>query len=274
MSLTPQQVAAFTDLGFLLLEGCFTAAELAALRGNLPALLGGRGERTILERTGEAVRSVYGLHADDRAFALLARHPRLVEPARRLLGGDVYVYQSKLNTKAPFVGEVWDWHQDYIFWRNEDGMPAPRVVTAAVFLDDVTEFNGPIVVLPGSHREGVLPCAGHDEPADGPFWLSHLSARLKYSVDRRVLAELSRRCGLYAPKAGAGAVLLFDANLVHASAPNISPFSRALMLYTYNHVDNAPPRQRLTRPEFLVSRDARPVVAAADDALAPEPAPR
>lgn len=266
MSITPQQVAAFHARGSLLLEGCVSAQELAAARAGLPALLQARDERTIRERSGAAVRSIDGLHADGGALARLARHPRLVGAAQRLLGGEVYVYQSKLNHKAALVGDHWQWHQDRVYWREEDGMPAARVLTAAVFLDAVTEHNGPISVIPGSHRGGVLPCEPPPPPEEGPDWASHLSARLKYSVERGALTRLVRELGIEAPEAGAGAALLFHGDLVHASAANRSPLPRSLMLYTYNHVDNAPPRAGLVRPEFLVSRDTRPV--------APERAPR
>lgn len=270
MTLTAQQLSEFQDRGFLLLEDRFTPTELGVLRRRAQRVLADRGERTIMEASGSAVRSVYAPHENDRVFALLARHPRLVQPAQRLLGGDVYVYQSKLNVKSPFVGEVWEWHQDYIFWRNEDAMPAPRVLTAAVYLDDVTDFNGPLVMIPGSHREGVLSCpdildeSGPSGPS-GPSWHSHVSARLKYSIDREVLGGLARKYGLCAPKAPAGAVLLFDSNIAHASSTNISPFARSIILYTYNHVGNAP--VRLTRPGFLVSRDTRAIAPVADDAL-------
>jgi ectoine hydroxylase len=270
--LTPRQVADFQGGGFLLLGDCFGPAELLVLQGGVAPALAARDERTILEASGEAVRSVYGLHSRNRVFSLLARHPRIVGPVRQLLGGEVYVYQSKLNVKSPFVGDVWEWHQDYIYWRDEDAMPAPRVVTAAVYIDDVDEFNGPLVMIPGSHREGVLPCqpAASAPAAAGPPWLAHLSARLKYTIDRNVLTALARRHGLLASKAAAGAVLLFDGNLAHASAPNISPFARSIALFTYNHIDNAPPRAKLTRPEFLASRDERPITAVADDVFASE----
>ena len=56
-------------------------------------------------------------------FGLLARHPRLVEPLRQLFGEDVYVHQFKLNAKAAFEGDVWQWHQDYGTWARDDGMP-------------------------------------------------------------------------------------------------------------------------------------------------------
>jgi ectoine hydroxylase-related dioxygenase (phytanoyl-CoA dioxygenase family) len=267
VTLTTQQIAEFQDRGFVLLEDRFSAQELALLRRRAELALAGRGERTVMEASGEAVRSVYAPHESDPVFAALARHPRLVRPAQRLLAGDVYVYQSKLNVKSPFVGEVWEWHQDYVFWRNEDAMPSPRVLTAAVYLDDVDDFNGPLVLIPGSHREGVLRCpAPPGGDAATPGWHSHVSARLKYTIDRGVLGGLARKYGLCAPKARAGAVLLFDSNIAHASSTNISPFSRSLILFTYNHVANAPARP--TRPGFLVSRDTRAITPVADDVLA------
>ncbi len=267
MALTSQQIDDFQRQGFLLLEDCFSAEELRVLTREVQVVVGERNERTIMEASGAAVRSVYAPHACDPVFSLLARDPRLVEPARRLLAGDIYIYQSKLNIKSPFVGEVWEWHQDYVFWHNEDNMPAPRVLSVAVFLDDVNEFNGPMVLIPGSHRQGVLSCPVAAANSEGPAWSSHVSARLKYTIDHAVLQELAGKYGLYAPKARAGAILLFDSNIAHASAANISPFSRSLIFYTYNHVDNAPPAAQLTRPSFLVSRDTRALAVVPDDAL-------
>ena len=268
MELTSQQIEQFQQRGFLLLEDRFSAAELRLLTREVEVIVEERSERTVMEDSGAAVRSIYAPHASDPVFSVLGRDPRLVEPARRLLAGDIYVYQSKLNIKSPFVGEVWEWHQDYVFWHNEDRMPAARVLSAAVFLDDVNEFNGPMVLIPGSHREGVLACPpGEDAGQSGPAWRSHVSAKLKYTIDREVLQGLAGKYGLYAPKARAGAILLFDSNIAHASAANISPFSRSLIFYTYNHVDNAPPRAQLTRPDFLVSRDSRALSVAPGDAL-------
>jgi len=272
MFLEQEQITMFHETGFLLLEDWFSQEEVEALRRRSSELLTERlrpSERVIYERSSGVVRSIYGLHQSDPQFSLVARHRRLVEPARRLLGGDVYVYQSKLNIKAPFLGDVWEWHQDYIFWRNEDGMPRPRVITAALFLDDIGEFNSPLVLIPGSQHDGVLPCE-RGEPAvaeDEQPWASHLSARLKYAIDRSVVTRLAGQHGLCAPKGRAGGVLLFDGNLAHASASNISPLPRALMLFTYNAVDNAPPAAGLTRPEFLVDRDSRPIDAIDGDVL-------
>ena len=275
MELTSYQIDEFQQRGFLLLKDRFSPAELKLLTREVEVIVGERNEQTVMEASGAAVRSVYAPHACDPVFSMLGRDRRLVDPARCLLDGDIYVYQSKLNIKSPFVGEVWDWHQDYVFWHNEDKMPAARVLSAAVFLDDVNEFNGPMVLIPGSHREGVLACpVAQDDHSDhsGPAWRSHVSARLKYTIDRTVLQALAGKYGLYAPKARAGAILLFDSNIAHASAANISPFARSLILYTYNHVDNAPPQAQLTRPDLLVSRDSRALAVVPDDALLSEAA--
>src|SRR3546814_9278609 len=59
------------------------------------------------------------------------------------------------------LGDVWQWHQDYGTWLNDDLMPTPRAMNVAIFLDEVNEHNGPLMFIPGSHRLGVLE-AGHD----------------------------------------------------------------------------------------------------------------
>jgi ectoine hydroxylase len=150
-------------------------------------------------------------------------------------------------------------------------MPAPHALTAAVLLDDVTELNGPIALVPGSHQGGVLPYDTADgappgyEPA--PSWIANLVARLKYTIRHDALLGLARTNGVVTPKARAGSVLVFDCNIAHASAVNLSPYARTIALFTYNRVDNAPDARALRRPEFLVSRDARAIVPVADDVL-------
>ena len=68
----------------------------------------------------------------------------------------VYVHQFKLNAKAAFEGDVWQWHQDYGTWQRDDGMPDARAMNIAVFLDEVMPINGPLMLIPKSHKQGVL----------------------------------------------------------------------------------------------------------------------
>ena len=255
----------YNDKGLLQLPNGFTSHDLKAIKAELPRVLAERTERTVMEADGKSVRSVYGVHQHNKFLSRLARHPQLLMMAQQILQDNVYVYQSKVNLKLPFAGDVWDWHQDYTYWCNEDGMPAPQAVSVAIYLDDVNEFNGPLYFLPGSHRSGVQrhrPPEG--KPAgyeDAPGWISNLTAKLKYSIDHDCLRELTLKHGIVAPKGQAGTILLFDCNIIHASPPNISPFGRTTLIFTYNRVSNAPLESRRRRPEFLASADSRPLQA-------------
>ena len=53
---------------------------------------------------------------------------RLIEPIEQLFGEKLYMHQFKINAKAPFDGELWQWHQDYGVWARDDGMPEPRAM--------------------------------------------------------------------------------------------------------------------------------------------------
>ncbi|MBL9045354.1 MAG: phytanoyl-CoA dioxygenase family protein [Myxococcales bacterium] len=261
--LTREQVDGFHQDGYLFLDEFYPTNAIESIRKNLPEVLNQRDERVVFEKGGKTVRSVYGVHQINRVFATLARHKDIAETAQELLDGQVYVYQSKLNVKSAFDGDIWDWHQDYIYWQTEDAMPTARVITVALFLDDVTEFNSPIIVVPGSHCHGVLKHTILDrkpvEYMDRQDWITTLTASLKYTVDRSVLTEQIKAHGMIAKKGKAGSILVFDGNTVHASLPNISPCERSVLLYTYNRVDNAPPVEKLYRPSFLASRDSTPI---------------
>jgi len=110
------------------------------------------------EASGVA-RTAFAAHTYDEAHGCLGRHPRLIEPVMQILGGPVYMHQYKINAKAAFDGEVWQWHQDYGTWKRDDEMPEPRAMNIAVFLDDVTAANGPLLFIPGSHKAGTQPAA-------------------------------------------------------------------------------------------------------------------
>jgi ectoine hydroxylase len=141
------------------------------------------------------------------------------------------------------------------------------VVTAAVFLDDVTERNGPVLLIPGSHKHGVLPCIERADSTSGPAWTAHVSASLEYEIDEAVQLTLVAEAGIMAAVGRAGSVLFFDGSVAHASRANLSSDRRALAMFTYNAVENAPPVEALHRPDFLVSRDVDAVTPVIDAAL-------
>ncbi len=252
--LSPDQLDEYRTNGFLVQEAVFDAEEIRLLKAEAAQEFAEGGERVTVEANTEIPRGVHGSHLHVEAFGRLVRSPRLLPIAEQLLGDRVYVHQFKINAKHAFKGEVWEWHQDYTFWHHEDGMPAPRALTAAIFLDDVTEFNGPLTFVPGGHGTGEI-----DAEVEGEGWASTLTASLKYSIDIDTIRKLIDRNGMAAPKGPRGSVLWFDANIPHASVPNISPSDRGLVLVTYNSVRNRIDLARSTRPEWLAARDFTPL---------------
>lgn len=276
MQLTQEQLDFYEGKGYLFIPEGFPQVDIEALKTEVPKAFAEDSIRRVVEKDGSMVRSVYGTHLHNETFNILSRHPRIVLPAISVLESDVYVYQFKINAKASFGGDLWEWHQDFIFWQREDGMPAPRVLNAVIFLDEVNEFNGPLYLIPGSHAEGVIDCLSDDKPLaseveptyeSSPGWINNLTANLKYALTKEVVARLVSKYGLVAPKGPAGSILFFHSNLVHASTNNISPFDRTTVIISFNSVENLPVSTAPPRPEFIVSRDAKPIVPVAENAL-------
>jgi ectoine hydroxylase len=256
MTLSDAQIAAYRENGFLLIPEAITGAALVALQQAKDRIIARPRAWNFLESEGGPVRAYNACHWDEPVFADLVVAPVTLEPARQILGGDVHLFQFKMNPKAPFGGSTgWDWHQDYPRWQTSDGMPENRAVNVAVFLDDVTEFNGPLFVVPGSHREGVL------EGAEQSLTPGLTALNLTHDAVARAI----NAGGLVSAKGAAGTLLIFDPNIIHASTSNISPFTRHTVYLTYNHVEN-----RLvnpTRAQHIASTDYTPLVAQTAGAL-------
>src|SRR2546423_15358215 len=156
MKLTPQQLHRFDVDGYLFFPDLFTPQEIKVLNDEVPALYAERRPETVREKTGDVVRTNFAAHLYSYPFAKLARHARMVEPIKQLFGEDVYMHQFKINGKAAFDGDVWQWHQDYGTWVNDDQMPEARARNVAIFLDEVNELNGPLMFIPCSHKLGVI----------------------------------------------------------------------------------------------------------------------
>ncbi|MSO75550.1 MAG: proline hydroxylase [Alphaproteobacteria bacterium] len=254
MRLTPEQRAEFDELGFLFLADCFAPEEVAALRGEAEEIYRSDRQEVWRESNG-APRTAFAAHTYNEAFGLLARHPRLIAPVVDLLGEPVYMHQFKVNAKAAFDGDVWQWHQDYGTWQRDDGMPEARAMNIAVFLDEVMAINGPLMFIPKSHRQGVFG-AGHDLATTSyPLW----------TLDRETVTRLVAEGGIVAPTGKPGSVLMFHGNLVHASPPNITPYPRKIVYLTLCAVSNH--ITKYTRAEWIAHRDFRPIEPVADNAL-------
>jgi L-proline 4-hydroxylase len=254
MDLTAGQLAQFDRDGYVFLPEMFTAAEAAVLRAEADTIYAMDREEVWRESSG-APRTAFAAHTYSEPFRRLGRHPRLIRPVEQVLGGPVYMHQYKVNAKAAFDGEVWQWHQDYGTWQRDDAMPEPLAMNVAVFLDEVSAANGPLLFLPGSHRDGVYE-AGHDLATTSyPLW----------TLDRATITALAERGGIVAPVGPAGSMLMFHGCLVHASPPNISPFGRVIVYLSLCRVDNH--IRQFKRAEWIAHRDFTPIEVLADDCL-------
>lgn len=265
MELSEDQVRLFEEQGWLLLRDVFSPQEVALLLGELPGVAAQDRPENLREPRSGTIRSALSVHLRNEAFRRMSRHPRLVGPARQLLGGDVYLHQFKVNAKVAHDGEIWHWHQDFRTWHADDGMPEPRVLNAGVFLDDVTESNGPLMFMPGSHKLGHVPA---DALADssGVAVYGRLAADAAGSPYAQATIDgWAKRFGIVAPKGPAGSVLIFHRCIIHGSAPNMSAWNRTMTLATYNRTDNALVRPR--RPAFVSLQDYAPIEPLADDCL-------
>jgi ectoine hydroxylase len=255
VKLSPQQLEQFDRDGYLFFPSLFSPQEIKALNDEVPSLYAQRRPENVREKTGDVVRTNFAAHMYSYPFAKLARHPRMVEPIRQLFGEDVYMHQFKINGKAAFDGDVWQWHQDYGTWRADDQMPEARAMNVAIFLDEVNEFNGPLMFIPGSHKLGVLQ-ADHDTSTTSyPLWV----------INQETIRLLVDRGGIVAPKGPAGSMILFHGCLVHASTSNLSPWNRVSVYLSLCAVSNH--IRRFKRPGYIAHRDFTPIRPLPDDCL-------
>jgi ectoine hydroxylase len=178
--------------------------------------------------------------------------------ARQILNSDVYIHQSRINLKKALYGKGFFWHSDFETWHVEDGMPKPRAVSAALALTENNEFNGPVMMIPGSHKQFVS-CAG-ETPDDN--YKQSLRRQEAGTPNLDSMERLVERSGIVAPKGKAGGVLFFECNIMHGSTENLSPFPRSNAFYVFNSVENAigePFGGRKPRPEFAGERTFTPV---------------
>jgi len=222
MALTRQQIEFYREHGYLHVEDAVTPQQLAALRQRTEELIEA-------SREVSASNDVYDLdeghspaqprltriklpHKVDPLFWDTLKHSRITEILRDLLGPNVMLQTSKLNTKAPGGGQAVEWHQDWAFYpaTNDD------LLAVGLMLDDVDQENGPLQVIPGTHR--------------GPL-LSHLgpSGRFCGAVDiddpdfhREKAVTLTGK---------AGSMTTHHARILHGSAPNNSDRPRLILFY-------------------------------------------
>jgi ectoine hydroxylase len=255
-------LAGFDERGYLTVDQLVTPDEVEKFREELRRLSEDpkvrADERTIIEAKSQEVRSIFEVHKVSDVFAAIVRDPRVVGRARQILGSDVYVHQSRVNFKPGFGGADFYWHSDFETWHAEDGMPRMRAVSISISLTDNYSFNGPLMIMPGSHKTYVS-CVG-ETPDDN--YKSSLVMQGAGTPDKDTLTRLADKHGIEVLAGNAGGAIMFDCNCMHGSNGNITPFPRSNVFIVFNSVDNTcvePFAAPAPRPEFLGARDFTPV---------------
>jgi len=257
-ALSKEQSDFYERNGYLFLEGFFGGQELSHYQKEARELQVTAGtsedEEVIREPGGNEVRSVFAVHKSNPVFQELSRHPRLLAIVEYLLGSETYIHQSRINYKPGFTGKEFYWHSDFETWHVEDGMPRMRALSCSIALEDNYHFNGPLMVVPGSHKEFVS-CIG--KTPDNHFKDS--LRKQEYGVpDHDSLTRMVEKSGIDTPIGKAGSVILFDCNIMHGSNSNITPMPRSNIFMVYNSVENKvvqPYSGQKPRPEYIATRD-------------------
>jgi len=222
VTLSRADIASYREQGYLLVENAVSADQLAALRKTTDGLID--ASRAITKSNdqydldeGHSVENprltrIKLPHKLDPIYWEVLVNSRIIEVLTDLLGADVALQTAKLNIKAPGGGMAVEWHQDWAFYphTNDD------LLAVGLMLDDVDADNGPLQVIPGSHRGPVLDHSNRDgvfcgavDPDDPDF---HLEDAVTFT-------------------GRAGSATVHHVRMLHGSAPNRSQRSRMILFY-------------------------------------------
>ena len=261
-TLSEENAKFFEKNGFLIFENLFSTKEVTKLFDELAMLSLDESKRNlpqfILEETQKDVRSIFEVHKFSELYGRLCRDKRVLDVARQLLGSEVYIHQSRVNLKPGFDGKEFYWHSDFETWHSEDGMPNMRAVSCSISLTKNYEFNGPLMVIPGSHKQFVS-CGG---TTPDEHYKQSLKRQEIGTPDKPSLERMVREGGIVTAKGNAGSVIFFDCNIMHGSNGNITPYPRSNAFFVYNSVHNGliePFCGKKPRPNYIAERKFKPL---------------
>ena len=228
--LTQEQKDTFWQTGFLVIADAVTTEELEGLRNvfsrwveesreyksDYGETLDGRPRFDLqpghsAEKPG--LRRIQSPEEVSDLFANIMRNAATVDFCAELIGPSIRFHHGKVNSKLPGTATQVKWHQDFPF----EPMSNDDMITALLFVDDVTLENGPLEVLPGTHKGPI-----HSHWHKGVF---------TGSVDQGIIDAQNNKIVKCTGKAGS--VCLMHARLLHGSAPNLSDSPRTLYITTY-----------------------------------------
>jgi hypothetical protein len=213
---------------------------------NTTLALGQRNVRLDVQLRGGKlnIRKVQPINDLSEYLKQVSEDEQLVGPMRQLMGGhEPILMEEKLNYKqllhqpietAPFntteYADRFQLHHDWVYCRQQ-GYPG-ETLSSAICIDDSTEENGPLRIVPDSHAKDWPMLNPDPTSGDG-------------SVPEDLFEE-SERVPCLAP---AGSVMLFHAKLLHDScANNTGQLRRIMMIYShYPGYHQAEPDQRNRR---------------------------
>lgn len=245
--------------GYITVKGLLNAKEVDVLNQATRDVIQMDGPQVMRERNG-LPHVIYGMHLLDKRLAALAHHPKLLGIAEQLLGKQVYVHQSRVNAKQT-GGAIVNWHQDFGTYHRVDGVPRPDGIMIAIFLDDVSDFNAPLMAVPGSHVEGVVSQASSLTEAEDREGAS----KYRYDITMEKMSELIDKYGLEHLTGPAGSIVFMNMQVVHGSTVNITPLKRVILYLNVCSTDNQ--GTAFVRPEYLAARDFSPIEALAEDCI-------
>jgi phytanoyl-CoA hydroxylase len=225
-----EQKSQYEDEGYLVFPELLNTTELATLRAALAEVLQeaeglteSNDKFSVVasdDGTSHVVRRIFNPIAHHSAFYDLVFNPKIVDVVENLVGPDIQLHHTKLNMKPPSKDARFEWHQDYPFFPHTNF----DLLAVMIMLDDSTEENGCLKIIPGSHQWGPR---NHLFARDGAF-----SSQLE---DRSVLADPSRWKTVPVP---AGGMELHHCNMLHSSGPNRGTRPRSAIVIQYRAADN------------------------------------
>jgi phytanoyl-CoA hydroxylase len=228
--LTSAQIEEYNEVGAIVVPDVLTPDEVRRLSdvtdGFVERARGLTGHTDIydLEDSHSAqtprVRRIKAAHLHDPAYAGLSRHPKIIAVLQDLWGPDIRFDTAKLNMKCAGFGAPVEWHQDWAFYPHTND----NLAAVGVMFDDMAMENGPLMIIPGSHRGPTF-----DHHGDGVFVGAMDPSR--QDVDYTKAVPLTGR---------AGSITVHHVRAVHGSAPNVSDRDRRLLLFQFRAADAWP----------------------------------
>jgi ectoine hydroxylase len=210
----------------------------------------------VYEKDECTLRSIYGFQNNSTFIEWLKSCSIIKEITQRLLGEEVYLHQTKVNIKNQNESSIWPYHRDFPFWKVFDHFPDNQFLNVVVYLDDVFEGSGELIVIPKSHKV-FLPREAQDENIDYSLEGS-ASSDLLFSFSSDELDTFGSSYGLDSTIGGKGSLLLFNPNLIHGSGSSSIDFSRKIMIMTFNACSNLP-NGVSSRPSYLCNTNRTPI---------------